>query len=162
MSSNALQEPTGWPEDARRDRLIGDWYIYQRTGGHRTSTDTAHNTDDPDYDILQDNLAVLKNSTDAAGRTLDIGEVEQAPGALWHQPRTVEFATNRLCGSYINFYFSNGAVIIPGLDNEEFDQKARMVFEQTFPDRDVVQVPSLFLYARGGNIHCITQQQPKV
>ena len=28
-----------WPEDARRDRLIGDWHIYQRTGGHRTSTD---------------------------------------------------------------------------------------------------------------------------
>ena len=28
-----------WPEDAGRDRLIGDWHIYQRTGGHRTSTD---------------------------------------------------------------------------------------------------------------------------
>lgn len=28
-----------WPEDARRDALIGDWHIYQRTGGHRTSTD---------------------------------------------------------------------------------------------------------------------------
>lgn len=30
---------TEWPADARRDRLIGDWYLYQRTGGHRTSTD---------------------------------------------------------------------------------------------------------------------------
>jgi len=48
------------------------------------------------------------------------------------------------------------------LDNEEFDQKARMVFERTFTDKDVVQVPSHLLYARGGNIHCITQQQPKV
>lgn len=34
-----LQEPGAWPNDARRDRLIGDWHIYQRTGGHRTSTD---------------------------------------------------------------------------------------------------------------------------
>lgn len=33
------QEPSGWPDDAARDRLIGDWYIYQRKGGHRTSTD---------------------------------------------------------------------------------------------------------------------------
>lgn len=32
-------EPTGWPADARRDRLIGDWHLYQRRGGHRTSTD---------------------------------------------------------------------------------------------------------------------------
>ena len=28
-----------WPKDARRDRLVGDWYLHQRTGGHRTSTD---------------------------------------------------------------------------------------------------------------------------
>jgi tRNA1(Val) A37 N6-methylase TrmN6 len=28
-----------WPADARRDRLIGDWHIYQRAGGHRNSTD---------------------------------------------------------------------------------------------------------------------------
>ncbi len=39
MSDALLEEPTGWPQDARRDRLIGDWYLYQRTGGHRTSTD---------------------------------------------------------------------------------------------------------------------------
>ena len=32
-------EPEGWPSDASRDRLIGDWYLYQRKGGHRTSTD---------------------------------------------------------------------------------------------------------------------------
>lgn len=29
----------GWPVDAVRDRLVGDWHIYQRKGGHRTSTD---------------------------------------------------------------------------------------------------------------------------
>ena len=28
-----------WPEDANRDRLIGDWFLWQRRGGHRTSTD---------------------------------------------------------------------------------------------------------------------------
>ncbi|HUH04733.1 MAG TPA: methyltransferase domain-containing protein, partial [Kofleriaceae bacterium] len=32
-------EPTEWPADARRDRLIGDWHLHQRRGGHRTSTD---------------------------------------------------------------------------------------------------------------------------
>ncbi len=33
------EEPAGFPADATRDRLIGDWYLYQRRGGHRTSTD---------------------------------------------------------------------------------------------------------------------------
>lgn len=36
MPSLAAQ---GWPADATRDRLIGDWWIYQRSGGHRNSTD---------------------------------------------------------------------------------------------------------------------------
>lgn len=28
-----------WPEDASRDALVGDWFLWQRRGGHRTSTD---------------------------------------------------------------------------------------------------------------------------
>ncbi|MEM9187820.1 MAG: methyltransferase domain-containing protein [Myxococcota bacterium] len=35
--SRAMHRP--WPKDAVRHRLIGDWHIYQRRGGHRTSTD---------------------------------------------------------------------------------------------------------------------------
>ena len=34
-----MNNEADWPADARRDRLIGDWHLYQRTGGHRTSTD---------------------------------------------------------------------------------------------------------------------------
>ena len=33
------QEPIGWPADAERARFAGDWFIWQRKGGHRTSTD---------------------------------------------------------------------------------------------------------------------------
>jgi tRNA1(Val) A37 N6-methylase TrmN6 len=36
---SSMQQHAPWPADARRDRLIGDWHLYQRTGGHRTSTD---------------------------------------------------------------------------------------------------------------------------
>lgn len=31
--------PDVWPEDATRDRFVGDWFLYQRRRGHRTSTD---------------------------------------------------------------------------------------------------------------------------
>jgi len=34
-----MLEPQGWPEDATYDALIGDWSIYQREKGHKTSTD---------------------------------------------------------------------------------------------------------------------------
>lgn len=39
MKPHQEPEPEGWPPDAIRDRLIGDWHIYQRQGGHKTSTD---------------------------------------------------------------------------------------------------------------------------
>ncbi len=34
-----LVEPQGWPDDATYDALIGSWSLYQRTRGHKTSTD---------------------------------------------------------------------------------------------------------------------------
>lgn len=36
-----VQEPTepGWPTDAVCNALVADWHIYQRSGGHRSSTD---------------------------------------------------------------------------------------------------------------------------
>ncbi len=39
MKDLAWPEPSGWPDDVTHDRLIGDVYIYQRKGGHRTGTD---------------------------------------------------------------------------------------------------------------------------
>lgn len=60
------EEPSGWPEDAGRDRLIGDWHIYQRSGGHRTSTD----------DLIVAWYAVHRNSIADKGKTksyLDLG-----------------------------------------------------------------------------------------
>ncbi len=52
----------GWPGDAARDRLIGDWHIYQRAGGHRTSTD----------DLITAWYAVHRNPNPPA-RYLDLG-----------------------------------------------------------------------------------------
>jgi tRNA1Val (adenine37-N6)-methyltransferase len=55
-------EPSDWPDDAVRDRLIGNWHIYQRTGGHRTSTD----------DLITAWYAVHRNPS-PPGRYLDLG-----------------------------------------------------------------------------------------
>jgi tRNA1Val (adenine37-N6)-methyltransferase len=55
-------KPSDWPDDAVRDRLIGNWHIYQRTGGHRTSTD----------DLITAWYAVHRNPS-SPGRYLDLG-----------------------------------------------------------------------------------------
>ncbi len=62
MQDPTWPEPSGWPSDATRDRLIGDMHLYQRRGGHRTSTD----------DVVTAWFA-SKRFTRAPSRYLDLG-----------------------------------------------------------------------------------------
>jgi len=61
--------------------------------------------------------------------------------------------------SYINHYLVNGAVILCAF-NDENDEVAKAILEKCYPDREVVLVDARPIFARGGGIHCITQQQP--
>ena len=62
--------------------------------------------------------------------------------------------------SYINHYVVNGAVILCGFDDAN-DQRAVATLQSVYPDHEIVLVDARELFARGGGIHCITQQQPK-
>ena len=74
-------------------------------------------------------------------------------------PRQVS-AGHRLAGSYVNFYLANGAVIAPLLDPRT-DAAALRVLRRVFPQRQVVAVPAREILLGGGNIHCVTQQEPR-
>jgi agmatine deiminase len=40
------------------------------------------------------------------------------------------------------------------------DAQAKAILQQLFPEHEVVMVPGRELLLGGGNIHCLTQQQP--
>jgi agmatine deiminase len=61
--------------------------------------------------------------------------------------------------SYINFYIANRGVILPVFDDPH-DQIAQQEIQVLFPEREVVCVAGREILLGGGNIHCITQQQP--
>jgi agmatine deiminase len=61
--------------------------------------------------------------------------------------------------SYINHYVCNNAVILCGFDDPG-DEVAKAILEKVYPGRTVELVDARALFARGGGIHCITQQQP--
>lgn len=67
----------------------------------------------------------------------------------------------RLAASYANFYIANKAVILPGFGHAETDSAAVRSFQELFPTRSLILVPSREIVLGGGNIHCITQQIPR-
>lgn len=40
------------------------------------------------------------------------------------------------------------------------DKEAKAILQQLFPDKKIVMVAGREILLGGGNIHCITQQQP--
>ena len=63
--------------------------------------------------------------------------------------------------SHMNFIIANGAVIMPTYGEGQAADLALQALESVFPDRKIIGIDARPLFARGGGIHCITQQQPK-
>ncbi|HCE6897778.1 agmatine deiminase [Pseudomonas aeruginosa] len=125
--------------------------------------------DDPNYLRCQAALRVLEESRDAKGRKLVVHKMP-IPGPLYatqeecdgvdivegSQPRDPSI---RLAGSYVNFLIVNGGIVAPSFDDPK-DAEARAILQRVFPEHEVVMVPGREILLGGGNIHCITQQQP--
>lgn len=105
----------------------------------------------PDHAVTTDLVALLRNSTDSAGRRLEVIELP-APTVLTDDDGWVDY-------SYVNHYVCNGAVVLCAFDDPH-DEVAAELLAECYPDREVVLVPARDLFDRGGGIHCITQQQP--
>jgi agmatine deiminase len=112
---------------------------------------------------------ILENSTDANGQPLevvclphptgpamtitkedvaylDVGAIDQHVGA-------------QMAGSYINFYIGNGFVVLPQFGCPE-DEIAKEILQHHMTGHTVFGVNTRAILLGGGNIHCITQQEP--
>lgn len=63
-------------------------------------------------------------------------------------------------GSYCNYYIANTKVLVPNY-NDPNDSMANSMLQALYPTKKVVGIDVRNLYANGGMIHCVTQQQPK-
>jgi agmatine deiminase len=107
---------------------------------------------DENYDRLQENLEILRHATDSKGRNLDVYTVEQPPATYLNG--------ERLTLSYINFYLANKGIVMPAFGHPSYDKAAYELFVQLFPHHDITQIDALDIFAGGGGLHCITQQEP--
>ncbi len=129
-------------------------------------------TDDPHhpfYEAAQTAFDTLSTAIDAKGRRLIVHKL-----TLTEQPVLLQGAENidqvsgtvarkngEICiASYINFLITNGAVIAPQYDDAN-DALALTQLQAMLPRQQIVGVKTREVVYGGGNIHCITQQQPQ-
>jgi len=127
---------------------------------------------DPQYSISSNAYDILSATTDAKGRKLEIIKLHQ-PDPLFRTNEEMDLLFTekntigeirseyeRLPASYVNFYIANKAVVMPTFNDKMHDVMAAETLQKLFPDRIVVPIYSREILLGGGNIHCITQQQP--
>ena len=159
---------------------LGEGVIADETSGHvdnlacfarpgAVCLTWCKDANDPQYRVSYDAHERLMAARDARGRRLEVHKLP-SPGPLYMTRREamgiahrvgirVLRAGQRLAGSYVNFYLANGAVIVPLLDDRT-DAAARRALRRIFPRRRIIGVAAREILLGGGNIHCITQQQP--
>jgi agmatine deiminase len=109
------------------------------------------NPDHPDHAVYLQLKTVLQGQVDAQGRPLRIIDVP-APTVLTDGEGYVDW-------SYINHYVANNVVVLCSFDDPN-DSIAAGILERAYPGRTVELVDARDVFAFGGGIHCITQQQP--
>ncbi len=113
----------------------------------------SHDKSDSYYNLLSENLDILKTSKDQNGKPFNIIELEMS------QKRIIPDDDEP--SSYINFYIANDAIIFPIFGDNDADENAEKVIRSQFPNRQIVCLDGRDILLGGGNIHCITQQQPR-
>jgi len=126
-------------------------------------------TSDPQHEISGEALRVLENAVDAKGRKLEIHKIQQPAPVIISSEECAGVDViegtlprregDRLAASYINFYIANGGIIAPVFNVPE-DKPALEKLQKLFPRHQVTGIYTREILMGGGNIHCITQQQP--
>lgn len=111
------------------------------------------NPEHPDHAVSRELREFFAGQADARGRSFEVIDLP-APATLRDEEGVVDW-------SYVNHLVVNGGVVACGFGEPEADARARDVLAAAYPGREVTTVDAREIFARGGGIHCITQQQPR-
>ena len=153
--SRVIWLPEGLAEDQQRDPER----MYYGTDGHIDlfmcfiGANRVLMLSVPEEDPNADTLAKSRALLQAAGI-----EVVDFP----HMSGFVE-GGHYYIAPYMNFYFCNGAVIMPVAgEDPDADAAAQAALQTQFPDREVIAIRMRAAPMQGGAVHCMTQQMPAV
>lgn len=107
---------------------------------------------DKNYKPLRSARKQLDNLRDQDGKPFEIIEIPM--------PRPVVFDDQRLPATFVNFYFVNGALLVPTYRDRKNDKRALAILQDHLPRHKVIGIDCVELIWGLGSIHCLTQQEP--
>ena len=111
------------------------------------------NASHPDHRIAQVNREVAERYVSDVSAKFEIVDLP-APEVQKDEEGFVDY-------SYINHVVINDAVLACAF-GDPADDRALGILGEFYPGRKIIGIDARPLFARGGGIHCITQQQPSV
>jgi agmatine deiminase len=109
--------------------------------------------EDVNYDILQENLEILRSVTLKGGRKLNI---ETLPISKIKTNDSTDTGLDYVTTNYTHFYVANGTVLVP-LYNKSYDKVALDLFRKYFPGRKIIGIEGASLVLGEDSIYRITQ-----
>jgi agmatine deiminase len=107
---------------------------------------------DENYRVLRSARRQLDELRDQDGKAFEIVEIPM-PGYVQHDRQ-------RLPATYVNFYFVNGALLVPTYRHRRNDRRAIEILQSHLPRHKVIGIDCVELIWGLGAIHCLSQQQP--
>ena len=114
-------------------------------------------------------LNVLENTKDANGNSIKVYKMPHPPELKYTKDEIKTLPVTkgsfpreegvRIAASHVNLIITNNAIIVPTF-NSPTDAEALKLMSALFPDRHVYGVFAREIALGGGNIHCMSQQQP--
>lgn len=116
---------------------------------------TMNSTDLTYWEVPNADINTLMNATNVNGQSYDyviLPLTQNDVTTTWGQNLGYR-------GSYVNYYVANAVVLVPTYSDPN-DAVAIDILQDIYPDKEVVGIDVRNLYASGGMVHCVTQQQP--
>jgi agmatine deiminase len=115
-------------------------------------TNVCEDPSDTNFAPMKQNLETIRTWKDAEGEPFEVVTLPLPKNRL-------EFEGDRLPPTYANFYFCNGALIVP-IYGDPNDERALEILRAAVPGREVIGLSGRALITGGGSFNCVTQQQP--
>lgn len=118
---------------------------------------------------LDENINILKNSTDQDGKKFKVIQVPIAPVIISDRRAGPEKTFVASITSYMNFIITNSLIILPSYVSENSEDIALLmkekrvveIFQEVFPKREIIKVRADTINYYSGGFHCISIHEPR-